>query len=134
MPSAPPRQPWLHELSVCVDGNVTALSDASGDMTGHGAQGVYVDDRRVVSVLRVALGAEPVSPVARSSSGARSDFVASARHLGDPGPDPTVELHRRRRVTPMGIEERLVWCHGRRRPSRPSCSSSSPATAPTSAP
>lgn len=108
MPTAPHRQPWLHELSVCVDGNVTALSGPSGDMTGDGAHGVYVDDRRVVSVLQVALGDEPVAPVARSSSGSRSGFVASARHLGDDGPDPTVELHRHRRVVAMGLEERLV--------------------------
>ena len=108
MPSAPHRQPWLHELSVCVAGNVTALSEGSGDVTGHGAQGVYVDDRRIVSVLGVDLGDEPTTPVARSSSGRRSDFVSSARHLGDPGPDPTVELHRQRRVVAMGVEERLV--------------------------
>ena len=108
MPSDAHRQPWLHEASICVDGNVTALSDGSGDMTGRGALGLYVDDRRVLSHLRVVLGDEPASPVARSSSGSRSHFVASARHLGDPGPDPTVELHRRRRIVPMGLEERVV--------------------------
>ncbi len=106
-PSVAQRQPWLHELSVCVDGNVTALSDGGGDMRGRGAEGVYVDDRRVVSVLRVALGDEPVSPVTRSSSGGHSQFVASARGLGDPGPDPTVELHRHRRVVAMGVEEQV---------------------------
>ena len=106
-PSDAQRQPWLHELSVCVDGNVTALSDGGGDMRGRGAEGVYVDDRRVVSVLRVALGDEPVSPVTRSSSGGHSQFVASARGLGDPGPDPTVELHRHRRVVAMGVEEQV---------------------------
>ena len=32
-PQAPVhRQPWLHELSICVDGNATALSSTSGDM------------------------------------------------------------------------------------------------------
>ena len=103
-----PRQPWLHRLSVCVDGNVTALSDDAGEMDGDGACGVYVDDRRVVSVLQLLLAGEAPSPVARSSSGGRSDFVGSARSLGDAGADPTVELHRRRTVRAMGLEERVV--------------------------
>ena len=108
LPSAPLRQPWLHELVVCVDGNVTALSEPSGDLRGVGAHGLYVDDRRVLSRLEVELGGQASSPVARASSGARADFVAAARHLGDAGPDPTVELHRQRRVVAMGLQERVV--------------------------
>ena len=46
-----PRQPWLHELAVAVLGNVTVVSDAGGDIAPLGAQGLYVDDRRVVSRL-----------------------------------------------------------------------------------
>ena len=100
--SAAHRQPWLHELSVCVDGNVTALSDGSGDGRGDmgsgdvgsggsaGAQGVYVDDRRVVSVLRVQLGDEAASPVARVELGR----PVGVRRLG-PAP-------RRRRTRPDG--------------------------------
>jgi len=108
-----PRQPWLHDLRVAVNGNVTALSASSGDMGGQvgghwsasGAQGVYVDDRRALSVLTVHLGQEAPVPVADASSGARSDFVCSARQLGNPGSDPTVELHRRRMVIVQGITE-----------------------------
>jgi len=108
-----PRQPWLHDLSVSVNGNVTALSAASGDMgsvtsgrhTARGAQGVYVDDRRAVSVLTVALGEEPPVPVTSASSGKHSDFFASARQLGNPGADPTVEVRRHRTVTVQGITE-----------------------------
>ena len=103
-----PRQPWLHDLSVCVDGNVTALSDDAGEMDGSGACGMYVDDRRVLSHLQVSLAGEATSPVARSSSGSRSSFVGSARHLGDAGADPTVEVHRRRTVRAMGLEEQIV--------------------------
>ena len=59
LPRPIPRQPWLHELRVSVNGNVTALSTPSGDMgalvdgswSSSGAEGVYVDDRRSVSVL-----------------------------------------------------------------------------------
>jgi glycogen debranching enzyme len=108
-----PRQPWLHDLRVSVNGNVTALSSSSGDMgtvvggmwVSGGAQGVYVDDRRSVSVLAVSLGSESPVPVADASSGGRSDFFSSARQLGNPGADPTVEVRRGRTVTVQGITE-----------------------------
>jgi glycogen debranching enzyme len=108
-----PRQPWLHDLSTSVNGNVTALSARSGDVgsllagrwSTAGAQGVYVDDRRVVSVLAVQLGGQGPVPVADASSGARSDFFGSARHLGNAGADPTVEVRRHRTVTRSGITE-----------------------------
>ncbi|MCY7363900.1 MAG: hypothetical protein LH469_01035, partial [Frankiaceae bacterium] len=90
-----------------MNGNVTALSDGSGDMSAHGAHGVYVDDRRVVHRLQVALRGGSISPVAHSSSGNRSDFFGSARHLGDAGPDPTVEVRRQRTAIDMGIEEHI---------------------------
>lgn len=104
-PEGAPRQPWLHELSICVNGNVTALSAPSGQIGADGAQGVFVDDRRVVSVLEVRLGAEPAVPVAHASAGARSDFFGSARHLGNPGADPTVEVLRHREVVTQGVRE-----------------------------
>jgi len=108
-----PRQPWLHDLRVAVNGNVTALSAPTGDMgavlgvscSATGAQGVYVDDRRSVSVLTVQVGGESPAPVADASSGGRSDFFCSARQLGNPGADPTVEVRRRRTVTVQGICE-----------------------------
>src|ERR1035437_3703067 len=107
------RRPWVHNLSISVNGNVTALSAPSGDMgslvggkwSADGAQGVYVDDRRAVSVLTVHLGQESPVPVADASSGGRSDFLACARQLGNPGADPTVEVARRRTVTVQGIDE-----------------------------
>jgi glycogen debranching enzyme len=108
-----PCQPWLHDLRVAVDGNVTALSAPSGDMgaqsagrwSASGAQGVFVDDRRALCVLTVHLGQEAPVPVADASSGARSDFFSCARQLGNPGADPTVEVRRHRTVTVQGITE-----------------------------
>jgi N-terminal domain of (some) glycogen debranching enzymes len=96
-----------------VDGNVTALSARGGDMgslvggrwSATGAQGIYVDDRRTVGVLTVRLGQEFPVPVADASSGGRSDFIASARRLGNQGADPTVEVRRRRTVTVQGVDE-----------------------------
>ena len=107
------RRPWVHDLSISVNGNVTALSAPNGDMgalvggtwSAAGAQGVYVDDRRAVSVLTVQMGNESPVPVAAASSGARSDFFSSARQLGNPGPDATVEVHRRRKVIVQGLTE-----------------------------
>jgi len=107
------RQPWIHDLSVSVNGNVTVLSARSGDMgavvggacSATGAQGVYVDDRRAISVLTVHLGDESPVPVADASSGGRSDFFSSARQLGNPGADPTVEVRRRRTARLQGITE-----------------------------
>ncbi len=112
-PSQVSRQPWVHDLRVCVNGNVTALSASSGDIgsvaggqgSAAGAQGVYADDRRAVSVLTVHLGSDSPVPVADASSGGRSDFFSSARQLGNPGADPTVEVRRHRTVTVQGITE-----------------------------
>ena len=50
------RQPWLHELAICVDGNTTALSAPDGQVEAAGAQGLFVDDRRVLSRLHVQVG------------------------------------------------------------------------------
>ncbi|MEW1953911.1 glycogen debranching N-terminal domain-containing protein [Terrabacter sp. NPDC080008] len=99
------QQPWLHDLSICVDGNGTALSDPDGSMTGRGAHGFFVDDERVVSLFTMTLGGARPVKVAHSSRGARSEFFTSARGLGDPGPDPTVELHRHRLVAGGALRE-----------------------------
>ncbi|MGZ4600720.1 MAG: glycogen debranching N-terminal domain-containing protein [Oryzihumus sp.] len=102
-----PQQPWLYDLSICVSGNVTALSAASGQVEGAGAQGVFVDDRRVLSVLDIRLGDQATAPVAAASAGPRSEFLGSARHLGNPGSDPTVEVLRRREVVAQGVREQV---------------------------
>jgi glycogen debranching enzyme len=105
--AANPQQPWLHDLAVCVDGNVTALSAQSGQIDGSGAQGVFIDDRRVIGLLTARLGHDETVAVAAASYGYRSDFLGSARHLGDEGADPTVEVHRRRRAVAGGLRETI---------------------------
>jgi glycogen debranching enzyme len=92
------RQPWLHELCICVDGNATALSAPSGDIEPGTAQGLYVDDVRVLSSLRVDVSGEAPCAVSHGASGSRAEFFGSARNLGNPGPDPTVEVRRRRHL------------------------------------
>ena len=99
------EQPWLHDLAVCVDGNVTALSAPSGQIDGSGAQGVFIDDRRILSTLTVLVGGVEAVALSTSGSGAGCDFLGYARHLGDPGADPTVEVHRSRLLGDGAVRE-----------------------------
>jgi glycogen debranching enzyme len=102
------RQPWLHELCVCVDGNATALSGASGDIRPGTAEGFYVDDVRALSGLRVTVSGEAPSPVSHGASGSRAEFFLSARNLGNPGADPTVEVRRVRSLDGPSLEEAIT--------------------------
>ena len=100
--ASPPRQPWLHELSIVVDGNATVLSDRSGDVLPGTSHGLYVDDRRILGTLTLEVAGESPSFVAERASGAAAEYAASARGLGNPGPDPTVEVLRSRRLLGSG--------------------------------
>jgi glycogen debranching enzyme len=100
-----PAQPWLHELSSTVNGNVAALSSADGQIRHDGAQGVFVDDSRILSILTIALGDHEPVAIAANSSGARAEFLSSARTLGNPGPDPTIEVRRIRELVAHGTRE-----------------------------
>jgi len=104
---SPRRQPWLHELVVCVLGNATAVSDPSGDLRPGTADGLYVDDRRALSRLEVLVGDERPARVGHGALGERAEFFGSARNLGSVTPDPVVEVHRVRELVPSGMVERL---------------------------
>jgi glycogen debranching enzyme len=100
-------QPWLHELEIAVHGNATFLSDRDGNLGARGT-GFFVEDRRVLSMLSLACGARPPVTVAAHSSGGRTSILAIARHLGTPGPDPTVEVHRDRVLRLGGLVETIT--------------------------
>jgi glycogen debranching enzyme len=102
------RQPWLHELAIAADGNATVLSSRGGDITPGTAEGLYVDDARVLSTLTVTVGDEPVTGVDHSARGAGADFFGAARGLGDPGADATVEVRRTRRLDGPTMTEELT--------------------------
>ena len=91
-----PRQPWLHDLLVAVDGCSTVLSGWDADIVPGGVSGLYVDDERVLSTLRVEVADEQPTAVVAEARGATALFLGSARAVGDVGSDPTVEVRRRR--------------------------------------
>ncbi|WP_175442386.1 glycogen debranching N-terminal domain-containing protein [Humibacillus sp. DSM 29435] len=95
------HQPWLHDLQIATHGNSTVLS-AHGGFTG-GAEGLYVDDRRVLSHLRVETGDLAITSLAASSLGHHARFLGAVRDLGEQAPDPTVELHQSLEVGPATL-------------------------------
>jgi glycogen debranching enzyme len=107
-PDGPARQPWLHTLTTCVDGNTTVLSDRSGDVIAGTAHGLYVDDVRVLSHLALTVQGEAPAWVASEAHGATAEFLLSARNLGVPGADPQVEVRRTRRLEGPHLRERLA--------------------------
>ncbi|MEV4510236.1 glycogen debranching N-terminal domain-containing protein [Dactylosporangium sp. NPDC049525] len=101
-------QPYLHEHVTCVAAPATWLSGPSGQLRG-GADGLYVDDRRVLSRLVVTVdGAEPVPVQVLRTGAASARFTAVLPGLGDDGPDPTVTLERHRVTGPRGGTETLT--------------------------
>jgi glycogen debranching enzyme len=100
-------QPYLHGHLTCVAAPATWLSGPSGQLVD-GADGLYVNDRRILSRLVVTVdGVSPEPLSARNDGASAADFHGVLRMLGDPGPDPTVTMHRRRRVEPSGGTETL---------------------------
>ncbi|GGM19760.1 glycogen debranching N-terminal domain-containing protein [Dactylosporangium sucinum] len=101
-------QPYLHEHVTCVAAPATWLSGPSGQLTG-GADGLYVNDRRVLSRLVVTVdGRSPVPVTVRRTGAASAVFASVLRELGDDGPDPTVTLSRRRLAEPNGGTETIT--------------------------
>lgn len=101
------QQPWLHDFDIAVDGPVTVVAERSGDL-GALATGIIVDDRRAVATLQLLLDDTECVPVASSVIGATAEHWCAARHLGDPGPDPTVEVHRHRSIQGLTVTEMIT--------------------------
>ncbi|WP_404383146.1 amylo-alpha-1,6-glucosidase [Knoellia locipacati] len=100
-------QPWLHEFEIAVRGNVTSVSDRHGDLGSPGT-GLFVDDRRVLSVWDVTVEGDRPAWLAAASSGPATTVSTLLRSLGDAGADPTVELVRERTLVEQGMHESLT--------------------------
>ena len=140
------RQPWLHRLEIAVHGNVTCAGLVTGDIDAEhadeGGHGLFVDDRRVLGHLVLTVDGVPPVAVVASSEGATTECLLLARNVGDPGPDPTVEVRRdprpargrrwpRRRGHLRGPARRCAaTSSSRRAATAPSCTTSSPGSAP----
>jgi glycogen debranching enzyme len=102
------RQPYLHDLVVCLAAPTVLLSEPDGQVRARGAQGMLHADIRVLSRAEVRVGGQEAVPVAHGMGDAGvAEFVGLVRCLGDEGPDPTVRLERRREVRPGRVDERL---------------------------
>jgi glycogen debranching enzyme len=100
------RQPWISDLTIGVRGNVTVMSDRSGDI-GSGAEGVFVDDRRLLSRSRLSVDGGDLVAIAATAQGGVMSALNVARHLGDIGPDPTVVVRRTRTLVENGVVEEI---------------------------
>lgn len=102
------RQPLLHDLSVGLRAPTAVLAGEDGQVRRGGVEGAYHADVRVLAYARVLVdGCEPEALVAYDGGPGSVTYVALVRALGDPGPDPTVRLTRRRTVDAEGLAEEL---------------------------
>ena len=109
---APPvpvsRQPWLHDLLPLLSAPTQLWCGAGGQVRELGVQGCFHGDRRVLSLCVLTVdGEEPVAVSGHADGGDAHVFVSLPRGVGDPGPDPTVRLDRRRELSPGVVRERL---------------------------
>jgi glycogen debranching enzyme len=110
-PAAAPRQPFLHDRVAAVAAPTVVLSGTDGDLdaSGHPADGILSSDVRVLSVARLEVdGRRPVPVSWAAEDASRTTFVGILRHVGDPGPDPTVWVRRRRVARAHGADEHIT--------------------------
>ncbi|WP_335936215.1 amylo-alpha-1,6-glucosidase [Streptomyces sp. PTD5-9] len=100
-------QPFLHDACVTLCAPSFVISHADGQIDGS-ADGFYHGDSRALARLTVAVDGTEIASVGTTAEGAdRAAFRGVLRGLGESTADPAVTLHRRRRVTPGGLEETL---------------------------
>ncbi|MFC4149543.1 glycogen debranching N-terminal domain-containing protein [Micromonospora mangrovi] len=101
-------QPLLNDLVGAVHAPTSALGDAAGQIRPAGVQGVFHADARVLSRAELRVDDREPEALAQGAAGPHGTrFVALARWLGDPGPDPTVRIERTRHADPHGVTEEL---------------------------
>ncbi|MFG1625652.1 glycogen debranching N-terminal domain-containing protein [Kribbella sp. NPDC049227] len=100
----------LHELVTALAAPWVVLSPRSGQLTGsNGVEGVYAQDRRILSRSIVTINGREPLPVHADERGAAShQYVAQVEGVGDTRHDPTVMLYRTRDVDRHGMTERIT--------------------------
>ena len=97
-------QPFLHDLVSLVCAPALLLSRSDGAMTGHGAEGFFVNDRRVLTTMRWTIDDTHLSSISSQMLGADATrHVAVVRGAGDDGPDPTVIAVQRLQLTACAL-------------------------------
>jgi glycogen debranching enzyme len=101
-----PTQPYLNNLVTAVCAPAMSLSRHDGQMRPEGVEGLYVQDLRALSQFVLTVnGAEPVALGYELVGGAANTFESAVAGAGNPGPDPTVFVTRRRELNPTGMLE-----------------------------
>jgi len=102
-------QPFLHDRIITVSAPTIAISGHDGHAAGHLADGLFHDDRRVLSRLVVSVPGVELAPIhAELDKGGGARFVAVVRGVGEHSPDPAVTLARHRSVREGLLQERIV--------------------------
>ncbi len=110
-------QPLLHDLLVCLQAPVQCWARYDGQVTGAGAEGVYLADTRVLdSALLTVSGRQPEHLSVFQDEHGTLRAVAVVRHVGGPVHDPSFRLVRTRRVHARGMDESIVLTSAHRSP------------------
>ncbi|MFG2036753.1 glycogen debranching N-terminal domain-containing protein [Dactylosporangium sp. NPDC048998] len=109
-------QPYLHDHVTCVAAPATWLSGPSGRLAG-GADGLYVEDRRVLSRLVVTVdAAEPVPVAVRRTGAASAQFSSVPQEPAPAGDALTLTVSRRRLAEPSGGTETITLANASHAP------------------
>jgi glycogen debranching enzyme len=103
------RQPFLHELLVCVQAPQLILCGRDGQLEADGVSGIYLADRRIVSRSVMSLSGGALTPIGSQFIGAgETRSISVARDLGDDGDDSTVTVQRTRSATGSAVSETIA--------------------------
>ena len=104
-----PLQPLLHDATVVLRAPTQAWSAADGSIGSAPIHGIYFSDVRIVALQAITVGGAAPEHIATAAPHADSAlFIALARGLDDPSPDPGVRVAHRRASTVAGVEESVT--------------------------
>jgi glycogen debranching enzyme len=103
-------QPHLSNLVTAVCAPAMSLSGRDGQMRPEGGvEGLYVHDLRALNQFVLTVdGSEPVQLGYELVGGAANEFDGAVAGAGNPGPDLTVFVSRRRTLNPSGMVEHFT--------------------------